>query len=94
MTVIDAGHAPSTPSGSASVLAVDRPPSVLRQALRMRRTQIGLVVAGAMVAIALFGPYLAPYGAREYVGSPNVRNAPKTRFGTDYFGQDVNICRK
>lgn len=86
MTVIDAPHLPTSP---ASVHVVDKPPSVLRQALRMRRTQIGVVVAGTMVAIALFGPFVAPFGAREYVGSPNVRDAPNTRFGTDYFGQDV-----
>lgn len=69
--------------------AVERPPNVFRQALRLRRTQIGLVIAGTMGAIAVFGPIVAPFGAREYVGSPNLRDVPKTAFGTDYFGQDV-----
>ena len=68
---------------------VERPANVVRQALRMRRTQVGVVVAGTLVAIALFGPLVAPHGAREYVGSPNLRHAPSTLFGTDYFGQDV-----
>lgn len=75
--------------GGTRAYVVQKPESVLRQALRLRRTQIGLVVAGSLVLLAMFGPLFAPFGARDYVGSPNTRHVAKTVFGTDYFGQDV-----
>ena len=95
-----AGHGPAaapnqappvTPLDQVTPLAqlAQRPASVIRQALRMGRTRIGLAVAGTLVTIAILGPLVAPHGAREYVGSPNLRHVPKTLFGTDYFGQDV-----
>ena len=69
--------------------AAARPPSVVRQALQLRRTQVGLAISLVLVAFALAGPAIAPFGETEYAGSPNLRTAPKTLLGTDYFGQDV-----
>lgn len=88
MSASEVGPAMGTDGGSRAHV-VEKPESVLRQAVRLRRTQIGLVVAGSLVLLAMFGPLFAPFGARDYVGSPNTRHVPKTVFGTDYFGQDV-----
>ncbi len=72
-----------------SIIVAPRPPSVLRQALRLRRTQIGLVIMILLALLALFGRYLAPYGQTEFIGTPNLRHVDGTWFGTDYFGSDV-----
>lgn len=74
---------------SAAAPAIERRPGLIRLALRLRRTQIGVGLAGFLVLVALLGPFLAPYGSTEYVEMPNTRDAPGTVFGTDYFGQDV-----
>lgn len=68
-----------------------RPPSMLRQALRLHRTRIGLGIMVALAVVAVFGRYVAPYGQTEVVGDglPNARNAAGTWFGSDYFGSDV-----
>jgi peptide/nickel transport system permease protein len=65
-------------------------PSVLwRRALGLWRTRIGIALVVLLVGIAIVGPWLAPYGETEFVGTPNLRNVDGTVFGTDYFGQDV-----
>ena len=74
-------------SGTQS--AIEKRPGILRLAMRLRRTQIGVGLAGVLVLVALLGPFLAPYGSTEFVEMPNTRDAPGTVFGTDYFGQDV-----
>lgn len=65
------------------------PPGVLRTAWRMWRVRIGLLLLLLLAAVALGGPFVAPYGEAEFVGTPNTRDVEGTRFGTDYFGQDV-----
>jgi len=74
---------------SAAGAAIERRPGIIRLAMRLRRTQIGLGLAGFLVLVALLGPFVAPYGSTEFVEMPNTRDAPGTVFGTDYFGQDV-----
>jgi peptide/nickel transport system permease protein len=74
---------------SAAGTAIERRPGIIRLAMRLRRTQIGVGLAGFLVLVALLGPFVAPYGSTEFVEMPNTRNAPGTVFGTDYFGQDV-----
>jgi peptide/nickel transport system permease protein len=59
------------------------------RALRMRRTQVGLVLALVLVAFAVVGPWFAPYGETEFVGPPNLREVRGTALGTDYLGHDV-----
>lgn len=66
-----------------------RPAGVLRTAMRMWRTRVGALLLLVVAALAILGPYLAPYGEKEYVGKPNTRHVPGTWLGTDYFGQDV-----
>ena len=73
----------------AEQVTVERPPSLIRQALKLRRTQIGITIATLIAAVAILGPFVAPFGSTEFVDSPNLVDVPGTVFGTDYFGQDV-----
>lgn len=67
-----------------------RAQSLLRRALRLRRTQIGLALILFVVAIAVFGPLVAPYEADEFRGIPSSPpGGDSGLFGTDYLGQDV-----
>jgi peptide/nickel transport system permease protein len=71
---------------------VGKPAGVVRLAMRMWRTRIGLVIVVFLVAVALFGRYLAPYTENKGVGNP-YKPSDKTRldtlFGSGYKGQDV-----
>jgi peptide/nickel transport system permease protein len=62
---------------------------IVRQALGLWRTRIGLVVVAVLLLLAIFGAAVAPYEPAEFVGTPNTRNVEGLRFGTDYLGQDV-----
>jgi peptide/nickel transport system permease protein len=77
---------PFTPEPEATK---SRPPTgtLLLSALRLWRTRVGLVLAGGMVAVALFGPFVAPHGPADFVGAPN--SSSVGIFGTDHLGQDV-----
>lgn len=61
----------------------------VRQALSLRRTQVGLLITVILVFIAVFGPLFAPHGATEYIDMPNSLGIAGAPFGTDYLGQDV-----
>jgi peptide/nickel transport system permease protein len=64
--------------------------SLLRATLRIRRTQVGLVLAGAVVLIALFGSYLTTQSPTDFVDVPfSARGAGAAPFGTDNLGRDV-----
>jgi peptide/nickel transport system permease protein len=63
--------------------------SLLRRSLRLWRTRIGVALVGAIVLLAVAGPYLAPYGPNTPVGAPNSNPGGKAVLGTDYLGQDV-----
>ena len=76
-----------TPDPEVVQLAGQKPARLLRQALRLWRTRIGLVLAGGVVLIALIGPYIAPHGPADFVGAPN--STHPGIFGTDHLGQDV-----
>jgi peptide/nickel transport system permease protein len=72
------------------VITARRPArALLRDALRLWRTRVGLLLVLVVVAIALLGPLFAPYGAQEFVGTPNTGPSPDALFGTDNLGQDV-----
>src|SRR5258706_16251858 len=62
---------------------------VLRQALGLWRTRIGLGLVVLLGAIALFGPHFAPHGPADFVGLPNTGPSAVAGFGTDHIGQDV-----
>jgi peptide/nickel transport system permease protein len=63
--------------------------SLLRNALRLWRTRIGLIFVGLLVFVAMFGPFFAPYSPTEFVGAPNMPRGGDALFGTDHLGQDV-----
>jgi peptide/nickel transport system permease protein len=66
-----------------------RPAGVLRGALALGRTRIGLGLVVFIAGIAIFGPLLAPHGAADFIGLPNQLPSGAARFGTDHLGQDV-----
>jgi len=61
----------------------------VRQALRLRRTQIGLVFVGLLVVVAVVGPYFAPYSPTEFVDIPFSGPTDAAALGTDNLGRDV-----
>ena len=61
---------------------------MLRRALRLRRTQIGLVLFLAVLAVALLGPVFSPTNPTDSVGVP-FGHSPNSSFGTDNLGRDV-----
>jgi peptide/nickel transport system permease protein len=72
-----------------AALSSRRPSGVLRSALGLWRTRIGLTLVIVLGAIALFGPLIAPHGPADFVGLPNTGPSAAARFGTDHIGQDV-----
>jgi len=63
--------------------------SLIFRALRLWRTRIGAALVGALVLLAIIGPYVAPYGPSVPVGEPNSTPGGNAVLGTDYLGQDV-----
>jgi peptide/nickel transport system permease protein len=68
------------------------PPGIMRAAIHMWRTRIGLIIVALLVAIALFGHLIAPYSEQQGIGIP-FKPANKTRkptlFGSAELGHDV-----
>ena len=62
---------------------------ILRNAARLARTRIGLAIVGLIVAIAVFGPLIAPHSPTEFVAAPNSGPSSKALFGADALGRDV-----
>jgi peptide/nickel transport system permease protein len=62
---------------------------ILRRSVSITRTKIGLVIVGLMVAIALFGPLVAPHSPTEFVAAPNAGPSSNALFGADALGRDV-----
>jgi peptide/nickel transport system permease protein len=62
---------------------------ILRRSARLTRTRIGLVIVGLIVAIAVFGPLVAPHSPTEFVAAPNAGPSSKALFGADSLGRDV-----
>ena len=75
--------------GSSTGQSAARPESVFRAALRLMRTKIGALISVTIMAIALFGPMVAPNGSNEYIDSPFQRHVKGLFLGTDYSGYDV-----
>jgi peptide/nickel transport system permease protein len=72
-------------------ITTQRPAGALtRSAVRLRRTQIGLVLMVALVLVAVVGPLFAPHSPTAFLGlPPNSPPSSKALFGTDHIGQDV-----
>jgi peptide/nickel transport system permease protein len=89
-TAIDAGleAAVEPVTGTAGL---ERRPwlGILRQALRLGRTRIGVALVGLIVAIAVFGPLVAPHSPTEFVAAPNAGPSADAAFGADALGRDV-----
>ncbi|MDP9434310.1 MAG: ABC transporter permease [Actinomycetota bacterium] len=62
---------------------------LLRDALRLTRTRIGLVITSLVVLVALAGPLVAPYTPTEFVAIPNSAPSGEAVFGADALGRDV-----
>jgi peptide/nickel transport system permease protein len=59
------------------------------EAWRVGRTKVGIAICAFIVAVAVFGPLVAPYSPTEFVGKPLAAPAPEYLLGTDYIGRDV-----
>ena len=62
---------------------------ILRNALRLGRTKIGVAIVGLLVLVAVFGPLAAPYSPTEFVAVPNSAPSADALFGADALGRDV-----
>jgi peptide/nickel transport system permease protein len=62
---------------------------ILRRAVSITRTKIGLVIVGLILAVAIFGPLLSPHTPTEFVAAPNAGPSSKALFGADALGRDV-----
>jgi peptide/nickel transport system permease protein len=82
------GATASTVADTVAQLSTPRS-GLVRSALRMWRTRIGLLFAGAVVLVALVGPFLAPHDPAEFVSTPYAPRGPGLPFGADHLGQDV-----
>jgi peptide/nickel transport system permease protein len=58
-------------------------------AWHLRRTKIGFVMFLALLAVALFGRFVAPYSPTEFVGPPFSLPTGSYWLGTDFLGRDV-----
>jgi peptide/nickel transport system permease protein len=89
-TAVDAGlEAAVEPVPGAA--ALQRRPwlGILRNALRLGRTRIGVAIVGVIVVIAVFGPLVAPHSPTEFVAVPNSGPSADAMFGADALGRDV-----
>lgn len=78
------------PSGTTSTAGVRSPTATLvRSALRLRRTQVGLALVLLVVLLALIGPAFAPMSTTAFAGAPYQPPGGDTPFGTDALGRDV-----
>jgi peptide/nickel transport system permease protein len=86
MSVLDAAAVTPEPD---VIGARRRTGALLRDALHLWRTRIGVALVIAVVAIAVLGPLFAPHDPAEFVGPPNTGHSGVALFGTDHIGQDV-----
>lgn len=62
---------------------------LLALTFKQRFAQIGAVLTGIVIAIAVFGPLIAPYTFDEFVDVPNGGRTDTAMLGADYLGRDV-----
>ncbi len=74
------------------VVDPERLPGLVKVALRLWRTRLGLIIVVLLAFVAIFGRYFAPYGEQEAVGIP-LKPPGETRlpakFGSANLGLDV-----
>src|SRR5262245_18100970 len=64
----------------------------MAEPLRFVRTGtglVGIVLVGFAVAVALFGPFVAPHPLDQPIGTPYERPSAEAWLGTDFLGRDV-----
>jgi peptide/nickel transport system permease protein len=89
-TAIDAGlEAAVEPVGPGAILQRRPWLGILRDALRLGRTRVGLGIVTVIVAIAVFGPLVAPHSPTEFIAVPNSGPSSDAIFGADALGRDV-----
>ena len=67
-----------------------RSSTLIGRSLRLWRSRIGLLCMLIVVAIAVFGPLVAPHAPDEFITIPSSPpGGDAALFGTDYLGQDV-----
>lgn len=82
--------APGTSGPDGTVTATTTPRvGLFRDAARLWRTRVGVVLVAFVVVLAVLGPLVAPFGAGTFVGAPNTGPGGDALLGTDYLGQDV-----
>ena len=62
---------------------------LLSDAVHYRRTQIGLALFLFIVAVAVFGPFVAPHSPYEFVTAPFAKPSSAAVLGGDKLGRDV-----
>jgi peptide/nickel transport system permease protein len=89
-TAVDAGlEAAVEPVPGAAVLQRRPWLGILRNALRLGRTKIGVGIVALVVAVAVLGPLVAPHSPTEFVAAPNSGPSSDAIFGADALGRDV-----
>ena len=89
-SAVDAGlEAAVEPVSGAAVLQRRPWLGILRNALRLWRTRIGLGIVATLIVIAVFGPLVAPYSPTEFIAIPNSGPSGDALFGADALGRDV-----
>jgi peptide/nickel transport system permease protein len=89
-TAVDIGlEAAVEPVGPGAVLQRRPWLGILRDALRMGRTRVGLGIVTVVVAVAVFGPLVAPHSPTEFIAAPNSGPSSDAVFGADALGRDV-----
>lgn len=79
----------TVPGIELPALARRRTAGVLRRSLRLWRTRIGVAITLLLIAIAIFGPVVAPHSPDQFVGTPFQAAGGKLPLGADQLGQDV-----
>jgi peptide/nickel transport system permease protein len=89
MTSVAPVPAPLEAAEGPVVAPLTRHRGLVRQALKLRRTQIGLGAMVLLIGLALIGPLFAPHSATGFVGAPFSGPSSSAPFGTDTLGRDV-----
>jgi peptide/nickel transport system permease protein len=77
------------PVGPGAVLQRRPWLGILRNALRLTRTKIGIAIVALLVLIAVVGPWVAPHSPTEFIAAPNSGPSSDALFGADALGRDV-----
>jgi peptide/nickel transport system permease protein len=90
-TAVDVGLEGAIEGTLPTAAVLQRRPwlGILRSALRLARTRIGVGIVALIVAIAVFGPLVAPHSPTEFVAPPNSGPSGTAVFGADALGRDV-----